>query len=103
MPHSDPQHQVAKDRNVLPRVDLCAARWTAGPGYDEIESLAFGNIDRRCFVELGALGTPVALHHDREPVDDHIQEATDHECKSERDRDEHHWQLGKHLEHALSP
>ncbi len=49
------------------------------------------------FLEFRTLLAPFAFHHDRQPVDDDIQEAADNQGKSEHDGNKNRCRLSKQL------
>ena len=81
-PAAAAQNHVAQYRDVLPGLDGFATGRAARAWYDEVE-LAFRQVRRQRVLQFFALIAPLALHHDRQAVDDDIQEATDHQGKGQ--------------------
>ncbi|MNF98296.1 hypothetical protein D3C84_811510 [compost metagenome] len=73
------QQQPADDRDVLPSTDLVSAVRAAGVRQQQVEAL--GWLLAVQFQHLTRLGLPVALHHDRQAVDDHVDEAADQQAQ----------------------
>ena len=97
------QQQVADDRDVLVGVDRRAAVRAGGAGHDEVVTLGgaarCGRGCRRRGIgqHFLRLGPPLPIEHDRQPVDDHVQEAADQQRQQERAA---HEQRGAFLEHV---
>ncbi|MNN75578.1 hypothetical protein D3C81_1918940 [compost metagenome] len=72
------QQQPADDRDVLPGTDLVPAVRAAGVGKQQVEALARFLVLQ--FEHFTRLGLPVALHHDRQAIDHHVEEAADQQA-----------------------
>ena len=60
--------------------------WQAGQaerGTTRLKRSAGGAVRRRIGLELGAFGAPRALHHDRQAMDDDVEEAADQQPQRE--------------------
>ena len=71
------QCEPAQDRNVVDAADLRLAGRAARARHDEVVGRAFGGC--RASLELGRLRAPLPLQHERQAVDDDVQEAADGE------------------------
>ena len=80
------EHQVAQNGYILPGLDISAAGPAMRARGHEIET-ALGQVGCRFAHQFVALLPPLALHHERQPENDHIEKTADQQRESERYRD----------------
>lgn len=75
------EEQVAEDRDVFAGADFVVAVGAGGVGEDQVVAfwLGFG----REVEDFSGLGTPVAIEHDRQAVDDDVEETADEKAEEQ--------------------